>query len=111
MAYLSAIKDIASNEVVGWNVSQNINMEIVMNTIDNMKKNKSLQISSFEDIMTHPDQGFHYTNPQYIKAIKDLGMVQSMSRKGNCIDNVPIESFFGHLKMILITKIAKHLMS
>lgn len=98
IAYLSVIKDIASNEIVGWNISQHINMEIVMDTIDNMRKNKSLQISSFEDIMTHSDQGVHYTNPQYIKAIKDLGMIQSMSRKGNCIDNAPIESFFGHLK-------------
>ena len=98
MAYLSAVKDIASHEIVGWSVSQHIDMNIVMNTIDNMKKNKHLQISSFKNIMTHSDQGFHYTNPEYIEAIKGLGMIQSMSRKGNCIDNAPIESFFGHLK-------------
>ena len=46
----------------------------------------------------HSDQGVHYTHPDYIRAIRELGMVQSMSRKGNCIDNAPIESFFGHLK-------------
>jgi len=98
MAYLSAVKDIASNEIVGWSVSQHINMDIVMDTIENMKNNKALKLSSFKDIMTHSDQGFHYTNPRYIEAIKNLGMIQSMSRKGNCIDNAPIESFFGHLK-------------
>ena len=48
--------------------------------------------------MIHSDQGFHYTNPEYIRRIKALSMVQSMSRKGNCIDNAPMESFFGHLK-------------
>ena len=48
--------------------------------------------------MIHSDQGFHYTHPDYIKVIRDLGMIQSMSRKGNCIDNAPIESFFGHFK-------------
>ena len=46
----------------------------------------------------YSDQGFHYTNPQYADRVKGMGMVQSMSRKGNCIDNAPIESFFGHFK-------------
>lgn len=48
--------------------------------------------------MIHSDQGFHYTNPQYIEAVAGLGMTQSMSGKGSCIDNAPIESFFGHMK-------------
>jgi transposase InsO family protein len=48
--------------------------------------------------MIHSDQGVHYTNPLYIEMVKQLKMIQSMSRKGNCIDNAPIESFFGHLK-------------
>jgi transposase InsO family protein len=48
--------------------------------------------------MIHSDQGFHYTNPEYIEGVKALEMIQSMSRKGNCIDNAPVESFFGHLK-------------
>lgn len=98
MAYLSVIKDIASGEIIGWNLSNNLTMPIVLDTIENMKNNNSLPISSFNEIMIHSDQGFHYTNPEYIKKIKDLNMIQSMSRKGNCIDNAPIESFFGHLK-------------
>ena len=71
-------------------------MDIVLNTVENMKKN--LTIPSLQNILIHSDQGFHYTNPEYIHRLKELNMVQSMSRKGNCIDNAPTESFFGHFK-------------
>ncbi len=96
LAYLSVIKDIASGEIVAWKLSKRIDMNLVLNTLDKMKKNKN--INSFENILIHSDQGFHYTNPTYINTIKNIGMIQSMSRKGNCIDNAPIESFFGHMK-------------
>ena len=96
LAYLSVVKDIASNEIIAWELSRRINMDLVLKTVEFMKQNEN--INSFENILIHSDQGFHYTNPAYIKVIKDLGMVQSMSRKGNCIDNAPIESFFGHTK-------------
>ena len=46
----------------------------------------------------HSDQGFHYTNPMYMETLKGYGVKQSISRKGNCLDNAQIESFFGHLK-------------
>ncbi len=95
-AYLSVIKDIASGEVMAWNLTGHLEMDLVINTLKNMKNNNPAL--SFENILIHSDQGFHYTNPLYIEKIKELDMVQSMSRKGNCIDNAPIESFFGHLK-------------
>ena len=98
LAYLSVVKDICSGEIVGWKLSRHIDMDLVLGTIEGMKKNSNLPIGSFKDIMIHSDQGFHYTNPQYISMVKDLKMVQSMSRKGNCIDNAPMESFFGHFK-------------
>jgi transposase InsO family protein len=90
--YLSVIKDIASGEVISWNLSPYLEMTLVTETIRNMK------LDSYENIMIHSDQGFHYTNPVYIEMVKELNMIQSMSGKGNCIDNAPIESFFGHLK-------------
>lgn len=93
-AYLSVIKDIASREVVGWKMAQHLEMDLVLDTVENMKNNSVL----LPDAMIHSDQGFHYTNPDYIAKITGLNMIQSMSRKGNCIDNAPIESFFGHLK-------------
>lgn len=96
MAYLSVVKDIASKEVVAWNISRNLQVEIVTDTITSMEK--TLPKETLKDAMIHSDQGFHYTNPAYIQRIKNLNMVQSMSRKGTCIDNAPIESFFGHFK-------------
>lgn len=90
--YLSVIKDIASGEVVTWNLSLYLEMTLVTETIRNMR------LDSSESIMIHSDQGFHYTNPVYIEIVKELKMIQSMSGKGNCIDNAPIESFFGHMK-------------
>jgi len=98
MAYLSVIKDIGSGEIVAWKLSQHIDMELVLGTVEYLKNNVALPFESFQNIMIHSDQGFHYTNPQYIEQIKELNMVQSMSRKGNCIDNSPMESFFGHFK-------------
>lgn len=96
MVYLSAVKDIASREIVAWHLSKNLSIDVVLNTIDSMKSNP--RIPSLQDTLIHSDQGFHYTSPEYINRIKKLNMVQSMSRKGNAIDNAPIESFFGHLK-------------
>lgn len=96
LAYLSTIKDIATREIVAWNTSMHLKMDLVLNTVENMKNNRA--IPSCENILIHSDQGFHYTNPQFIAMLKKLHMVQSMSRKGNCIDNAPMESFFGHFK-------------
>jgi len=90
--YLSVIKDIASGEVVAWNVSPYLDMALVMKTLENLK------LGVCENAMIHSDQGFHYTSPSYIETVQELKMLQSMSGKGNCIDNAPIESFFGHMK-------------
>jgi transposase InsO family protein len=99
--YLSVIKDIASGEVVAWNLSLYLEMTLVTETIKNMR------LDSYESIMIHSDQGFHYTNPMYIEMVKELKMIQSMSSKGNCIDNAPIESFFGHMKDELDYQVCK----
>jgi putative transposase len=96
LAYLSVVKDIATKEVVAWNLSRSLEMSIVLDTIKHLKQN--IPVGQLAGVTIHSDQGFHYTNPQYIDQIKQLNMIQSMSRKGNCIDNSPIESFFGHAK-------------
>ena len=90
--YLSVIKDVATAEVLAWNVSMYMEMALVTETIE------KLRLDSYENIMIHSDQGFHYTNPAYINLVRELKMIQSMSGKGKCIDNAPIESFFGHMK-------------
>lgn len=95
-AYLSAVKDLATKEIVAYHLSQSIDMEIIWNTLD--KTISMIPKSGFENLIWHSDQGFHYTHPIFRQKLKELKIIQSMSRKGNCIDNSPIESFFGHLK-------------
>jgi len=51
-----------------------------------------------EGAFIHSDQGVHYTSPHFQKLVKKMGLGQSMSRRGNCWDNAPQESFFGHFK-------------
>ena len=92
-AYLSAVKDISTGEIVAYNVARHLTMPIVIDTINKLKKNIGL-----ENVVIHSDQGFHYTNPEYRMLLKSNNVIQSMSRKGNCIDNAPMESFFGHFK-------------
>lgn len=89
-AYLSVIKDIATGEVVAWYLSSGLEMTLVTETIK--------QMVVHDNALIHSDQGFHYTNPLFIEMVQQLKMSQSMSGKGNCIDNAPIESFFGHMK-------------
>lgn len=91
-AYLSAVKDLCTNEIVGHSVSDINDLTFVMKSVHQSiseKKNK---------LIIHSDQGFQYTSPVYQSYLEINGVTQSMSRKGNCLDNAPIESFFGHLK-------------
>jgi len=96
IAYLSTILDLGSKEIVAYNLSEKNNLDLALNTIAVMEK--TLPLSRMKKAIFHSDQGFQYTHPIFIKRLKDLNMIQSMSRKGNCLDNAPIESFFGHLK-------------
>ena len=96
MAYLSTIKDASTNELLAYHVSDRITLDIATKTIHKLMKNK--KITLHKDAFIHSDQGSHYTSPRYQKLLKKYGLGQSMSRKGNCWDNAPQESFFGHLK-------------
>lgn len=95
-AYLSATKDLATKEIVDFTVSTNIGTDITIKGLEKM----FLRLSEEQrkKLIMHSDQGFHYTNLLYINKLKRYGVIQSMSRKGNCLDNAPIESFFGHMK-------------
>ena len=90
--YLSTIKDICSGEIVAWYLDHHLHLPLVMNTMEQLKE------MNLTKSIIHSDQGWHYTHPKYIKKVTELNMTQSMSRKGNCIDNSPMESFFGHFK-------------
>lgn len=95
-AYLSTILDASTNEALAYNVSTSLKIDIVTDTIDNLiRSNHSLLR---KDVFIHSDQGVHYTSPIFQKKLKQNNIGQSMSRRGNCWDNAPQESFFGHLK-------------
>lgn len=96
MAYLSTIKDGCSKEILAYHVSNRITLEIATKTIDNLINTHKENLQS--DAFIHSDQGVHYTSPKFQKLLKENNLGQSMSRRGNCWDNAPQESFFGHMK-------------
>ena len=95
-AYLSTIKDGSTNEILAYNVSDSLTLDIATDTILKLKKNRKFKLD--KSAFIHSDQGFHYTSPIFQKLVKNCGLSQSMSRRGNCWDNAPQESFFGHFK-------------
>ena len=95
-AYLSTIIDASTNEVLAHQVSDRITLDIATDTLKKLKKNRRIKLAKGAYI--HSDQGGHYTSPVYQKLVKKFKLEQSMSRRGNCWDNAPQESFFGHFK-------------
>jgi putative transposase len=99
--YLSAVKDLFNDEIVAYEIGLSNNMELVFKTLGKLNK---LKLS--KDCILHTDQGYQYTHKSYANLLIKNGIVQSMSRRGNCWDNIPIEIFFGHLKSELINLIS-----
>jgi putative transposase len=95
-AYLSCVKDVATREIVAYELSTSLRMTIVYRTLE--KLDTFIDGNLHPEAMIHSDQGVHYTHPDYQQRVKERGLLQSMSRRGNCLDNAPIESFFGHFK-------------
>jgi len=94
--YLSIIKDIVTSEILSSKISDNIWLWVVLDTIKELKeKYPSWELNN---TLLHSDQWFHYTHPSFWNYLKELWCIQSMSRKWNCIDNAPTESFFWHMK-------------
>jgi len=89
--YLSILKDMVTWEIISYKLSSNLWLNFVLDTINSVK-------IELNWVIIHSDQWFHYTNPTYQKLLKQKWVIQSMSRKWNCLDNAPTESFFWHLK-------------
>lgn len=96
-AYLSVIKDAYTSEVLGYQVSKSLEVDFVLKTIEQLIEHHGDEINRNET-MIHSDQGSHYTSIEFRQLISDKAIRQSMSRRGNCWDNAPQESFFGHMK-------------
>ena len=94
--YLSVILDAFTKEVLSYVLSESLEIDFVLQTVNLLiQKHGSLLNSS---TIIHSDQGSHYTSIKFRQLIDDFGLRQSMSRRGNCWDNAPQESFFGHMK-------------
>ena len=93
MFYLCTIIDLFNKEPVAWNISDTQDRYLSINTIKQLTAKFDLEGS-----IIHSDRGVHYTNNDYVALLEKLKVNQSMSRKGNCWDNAPAESFFSHYK-------------
>lgn len=96
--YLSPIIDLFNGEVVAYNLSYHPNL----NQITNMLEKSFAKIPDNTNLILHSDQGWQYQHKHYQKMLRDKGIRQSMSRKGNCLDNACAENFFGLLKTELL---------
>ena len=97
--YLSVIKDAFTKEVLSYVLSQSLKMDFVLETVRKLIRDHGLTLD--DKTMIHSDQGAHYTSIDFRELVSDLNLRQSMSRRGNCWDNAPQESFFGHMKQEL----------
>uniref|UniRef100_UPI001C03EF61 IS3 family transposase n=2 Tax=Mesomycoplasma hyorhinis TaxID=2100 RepID=UPI001C03EF61 len=93
-AYLSPILDMFNGEVIAWDLSTSANNQ----QIRKMLQRAFFKHKNLEGLIFHSDQGWQYQHRQFSEKLKQKGIIQSMSRKGNCLDNSVIESFFGTLK-------------
>jgi len=96
VCYLSTILDVCTHEILAYRISDSLKVDFVIDTVDGMLSEYGAELDN--ETIVHSDQGCHYTSKAFIQKLKDEGFVQSMSRKANCWDNAPQESFFGHMK-------------
>ena len=94
--YLSTVLDAFTHEILAYCVSQSLKVDFVIATVDQLVAEHGSTLDN--ETIVHSDQGCHYTSYAFIQKLKDEKFVQSMSRRGNCWDNAPQESFFGHMK-------------
>lgn len=95
-AYLAVFKDLCTKEIVAKNISSRIDLNLTNTALDRALKN--LTKDEKNNLLIHSDQGFHFTHLSYRNKLEHNGVTQSMSRRGNCLDNAPVESFFSCLK-------------
>ena len=95
-AYLSTIKDAFTKQILAYVLSESLEEDFVLETVNHLLRDHSGDIRT--NAMIHSDQGCHYTCIRFIDLLKDKNIRQSMSRRGNCWDNAPQESFYGHAK-------------
>ena len=101
--YLSVIIDGCTKQVLSYVLSKSLELDFVLDTVNTLIEDHGISLDS--ETLIHSDQGCHYPSKKFRQIIKESGLRQSMSRRGNCWDNAPQESFFGHMKDEIGTRI------
>ena len=100
-AYLSTIKDLYDGFIVAHNFQHNNSISLVTKTLKQAQKKEKVT----DGLVLHSDQGHQYTSQPYHVLTNEYNITPSMSRRGNCWDNAPMENFFGHLKVEAIRRV------
>jgi putative transposase len=96
--YLAVVLDLFSRRVVGWGMQANLECTLVQGALEMALAARRPSAG----LLCHSDRGSQYASGQYQATLASAGIVCSMSRKGNCYDNAPVESFFASLKRELV---------
>ena len=94
--YLSTILDAFTRQILSYVLSESLELDFVLKSVEQLVERHGISLST--ETLIHSDQGCHYTSYRFIQIVKDAELRQSMSRRGNCWDNAPQESSFGHTK-------------
>lgn len=94
--YMCTIIDACTKELLSWTLSISLEEDFVLEAANSLIENHGISLTT--ETLVHSDQGSHYKSIKFAQLLKDSELRQSMSRKGNCWDNAPQESFFGHMK-------------
>ena len=96
--YLAVVLDLYARRVVGWAMSRSPDSELTKRALAVAYETRGRP----QGVLFHSDQGCHYSSRSFGQRLKEYGMIQSMSRRGNCWDNAPMERFFGSLKSVWV---------
>ena len=94
--YLSTVIDAFTHEILAYQTSETLKVGFVLKTINELMEKHGSTLD--KETIIHSDQGCHHTSHAFIEKLKEENFVRSMSRRGNCWDNAPQESLFGHMK-------------
>ena len=93
--YLCVIIDLCNREIIGWSFENHMKTQLVITALKSALKKRGYP----KGVIFHSDRGVQYACSEFREFLKEFGFIQSMSRKGNCYDNAPTESFFRTLKV------------
>lgn len=96
--YLAVVLDLFSRKVIGWSLDNHMREGLILEAFNMAASCRDIE----KNILLHSDRGVQYRGHDYQNALKEKGILCSMSRKGNCWDNAVMESFFGRFKVELI---------